>query len=100
MPEAGEVAPLVGGLGFLGNFREHLGGKFGGVVGDFVEVAVLGFEICARFAGVALAFVFARAERGEEGFPGGGVRVGGCAVREFGGVGVEGHGRGSGLIGD
>ena len=44
MPEAGEVAPLVGGFGFLGVGREHFGGEFCGVVGDFVEVAVLGFE--------------------------------------------------------
>ena len=81
----------MGGFGILGIFREHFGGEFCSVVGDFVEVAVLGFEVRASFAGVALAFVFARAERGEEGFPIGGVRVGGFSVRDFGGVGVEFH---------
>jgi len=69
VPEAGEIAPLVGGFRFLGFIREHFGGEFGGQIGDFVEVAVLGFEIRAFLAGVALAFVFALTVGGEEGFP-------------------------------
>jgi hypothetical protein len=69
MPEAGGVAPLVGGFGFLRLGREHFGGEFSCVAGDFVEVAVAGFEIRAFLEGVALAVVFALTEGGEEGFP-------------------------------
>jgi len=84
----------VGGFGFGGILGEHFGGEFCGVVGDFVEVAVAGVHAFAFFAGVALALGFGVfAEGGEEGFPGGGVRVGGFAVRVGGGVGVGGHGR-------
>ena len=71
MPEAGEVAPLVGGFGFRGIIGEHFGGELGGVVGDFVEVAVVGFHTFTFLAGVALALGFwVFAEGGEKGFPG------------------------------
>ena len=69
MPEAGDVAPLVGRFGFLGIFREHFGGEFCSLVGDFVEVSVVVIHTLAFLAGVALALVFAFAEGGEEGFP-------------------------------
>ena len=55
-------------------------------------MAVLGFHAFTFSAVIALALVFAWAEGQEEEFPGGGVRVRGFPVREFGGVGVEGHG--------
>jgi len=79
-------------VGGVANFagREHFGGEFCGVVGDFVEVAVLGVEVAALFAVVALALILGFAEGGEEWFPGAGVRVGGFAVRKEGGVGEEG----------
>ena len=82
MPEAGEVAPLVSGLGLLGIFREHFGGEFGGVVGHFIEVAVGGFHLFAFLAEFALALVCRITKRGEERFPfllrsfGKGMRVG------------------------
>ncbi len=69
VPEAGDVAPLVGGFGFGGIRGGHFGGKFCGVVGDFVEVAVVGEEVTALFAAVPLALVFRNAEGGEEWFP-------------------------------
>ena len=85
VPEAGEVGPLAGGVAVRA-FGEHFAGEFCGEVGDFVEVAVLGFEVLAVFAILALALVFSRTEGGEEGFPGG-------WIRGVGGVGIEVHRR-------
>lgn len=76
VPEAGEVGPLAGGFA-VGSCGKHVSGEFGGEVGDFVEVAVLRFEIFAMEAGTG---VFSGAgdggvagvecpEGGEEGFP-------------------------------
>ena len=69
MPEPGEVAPIVGGFGLGGIRGEHLRGELGGPVCDFVEVAVVGFQIAAFPAGVALTLIRSITERGEERFP-------------------------------
>ena len=105
VPEAGEVGPLAEGFPF-GSFGEHVGGEAGGEVGNFVEVAVLGVEVFAAGAGggviAGAGNLWLGGEimtgtvmpRGEEGFPGCLVRVGGFPVREGGGVGVVAHGAG------
>jgi hypothetical protein len=64
-----EVAPVPGGFGFGGIRREHFGGEFGGPVGDFVEVAVLGAQVAAFFAMLALALLLAVTEGDKERFP-------------------------------
>ena len=91
MPQSGEVTPLVGGVSVWAGGK-HFGGKFSSPVGDFVEVAVLGLHAFTFSAVIALAVSFPGTEGREEGFPGGGVRVGGFSVGEIGGVGVERHG--------
>lgn len=65
MPESVEIAPLVSRCGFWGTGGEHIGGELGCVVGDFVEVSVLGFHALTFFAGVALAIGYALTEGGE-----------------------------------
>ena len=90
MPETGEIAPVVGGLGLCRVRREHFGGESGGPEGVFVEVAVCGLQALAFWAEAALALVWGFPEGGEERFPF--RRV----IREIWmgmGVGRGGHGR-------
>ena len=67
--KSGEVAPWVGGFGFLGVCEEHFCGELGGPEGDFVEVAVVGGEVSTFLAGFPLALVSSFTKRGEEWFP-------------------------------
>ncbi len=69
MPEASEVAPLVGVGGFWGVGWEHFCGELGGPEGDFVEVAVGGGEVSTFLAGFPLAQIRTITERGEKWFP-------------------------------
>ena len=87
MPEAGEIAPIVGGLGLCRIRREHFGGELGGPKGDFVEVAVCGIQVAALLAGLSLALRSSVAKRRKQGLPCG--RVSG-EIRMA--VGVSGHG--------
>lgn len=68
MPEAGKVAPLAGCFP-VGVAWAHPGGEVGGPVGDFVEVTVVGFEVAAFCAGLALTFLRTIPKRGEKRFP-------------------------------
>ena len=54
MPEAGEVAPLLGGFA-LRAFGEHVGGELGGEVSDFVEVPVVLVQGFAMRAGLGVS---------------------------------------------
>jgi hypothetical protein len=83
----------------VGAFRKYFAGELGGEVGDFVEVAVIGFEVFAVDAGGS---VFTRTrffrilgidftEGHEERFP---VFLG----FSFKSMGVEGHGRFKGVV--
>ena len=88
MPEAGEVAPVVSGLGLRGVRDKHLGRELGGPEGDFVEVAVVGLQALAFFAVTALALFCRFPEGGEERFP---FRRVFRKIRVSMGVGRKGH---------
>ena len=86
MPETGEVAPVVGGLGLCRVRREHFGGESGGPEGDFVEVAVSGIQAAALLTGLSLALGCSVAKRRKQQLPLGWV------LREIlMGMGVCGH---------
>lgn len=59
----------MGGFGFVRIRGEHFFSKPGGPPGDFVEVAVVGFEGLAFETDAPLTLVRTITERGEERFP-------------------------------
>lgn len=69
MPESGEIAPIVGGYGFGGIRREHFRSELGSPPSDFIQMAVIGFEITALIASLTLALIRGLPEGGEERLP-------------------------------
>ena len=93
MPEAGEVAPVVSGVGFVRVGSEHVGGELGGPEGDFIEVAVGGIKVATLLAGLSLALGRSIAKGRKQQLPFG--RVPG-EIRM--GVGVGRHDREMGVV--
>lgn len=69
MPEAGDIAPVVGGPCLFRARREHFRGELGGPEGDFIEVAVGGVKPAAVLAGLSPALGRSVAKRREQQFP-------------------------------